>query len=840
MKMRRMLLAAFAVLLIFTEILPARAEEGVGMPAASADENAAMPELTSAGEDAAVPELASAGENVAVPELAPADENAAVPELASADENAAVPELASVGEKTPDVPEEPAQAGDESAGPEEPPAFSARVEYSPQGYVVKGTFTEFTSDMVLVQPMYSLDGESYLPCGECWDLPMHDPEAESASENENLQNQLCLYSNSEPLKSYLAGELDLFYLKLCITRENETSYETQTAVIDRGSPQPLPEEISVSAIFDYSVRAREMNPFRYFGRYQITVSEDAAPEEIAAYLPDTLPVEVSLQIGGNAFANGVVDCPITWKPLSIPSLVPGECVNIPDAAEAVSIPAGTLLHTPLGIFQMEEALGIDAPGVSDEINLVLNVVARDEVPSGVLSEEREGLEVAFHLKPTGAVSIQAYVCSDGAAQWSSLPERPFLDAVNAQPCLKNSGYTLVLDNESEPYRSYLAQMDGGDPVPFFIGLKIEGGVYDGKQLVLAWPDSYDLPIRLPELGGAGGNENNAGSGNKNDSTDEGQRPNLPQKPADTTETQTKEMQTPIQASGTNAEPETPQVPKPEQPDTKEPNVIKPEPSDTKEPNVIKPEPSDTKEPNVIKLEPSDTKAPNISKPEPSDTKAPNISKPEPSDSKGPDVQKPEPSEPKEPDESKLSDLKPSDPKGPSASKPKPSDSKVPDMSGREPSASEEPNGSKSELSAPFVWPFGSEQGRSANGFAENAAAKNSAAGTKTGIAINSAAEAKTGTPTAEAAGEKNGGLHTPASSGFLSNERLYNEEDTLPGQNGRTETDARNIRSARQEIPEQSQGNGSHWFLIKLIAAAAFLSICIAAAVKLSHLYVNS
>ena len=132
MKMRRMLLAAFAVLLIFTEILPARAEEGVGMPAASADENAAMPELTSAGEDAAVPELASAGENVAVPELAPADENAAVPELASADENAAVPELASVGEKTPDVPEEPAQAGDESAGPEEPPAFSARVEYSPQ------------------------------------------------------------------------------------------------------------------------------------------------------------------------------------------------------------------------------------------------------------------------------------------------------------------------------------------------------------------------------------------------------------------------------------------------------------------------------------------------------------------------------------------------------------------------------------------------------------------------------------------------------------------------------------------------------------------------------------
>lgn len=63
-----------------------------------------------------------------------------------------------------------------------------------------------------------------------------------------------------------------------------------------------------------------------------------------------------------------------------------------------------------------------------------------------------------------------------------------------------------------------------------MGFKIEGGVYDSRQLVLAWPDTYELPSALPDVGGSGGNEGNAGVDNKGDSTEGGQRPGLSQNP----------------------------------------------------------------------------------------------------------------------------------------------------------------------------------------------------------------------------------------------------------------------------------------------------------------------
>lgn len=87
-----------------------------------------------------------------------------------------------------------------------------------------------------------------------------------------------------------------------------------------------------------------------------------------------------------------------------------------------------------------------------------------------------------------------------------------------------------MENAQEPYQSYLtAQAAGTPPTPFFVGLKIKGGVYDGQELILAYPNTYDKPPSLPKLGGAGGNKSNAGAANKGDSTSEGQRPSLPQK-----------------------------------------------------------------------------------------------------------------------------------------------------------------------------------------------------------------------------------------------------------------------------------------------------------------------
>lgn len=47
--------------------------------------------------------------------------------------------------------------------------------------------------------------------------------------------------------------------------------------------------------------------------------------------------------------------------------------------------------------------------------------------------------------------------------------------------------------------------------------------------MLPWPGEYTPPTRIPELDGSGGNENNAGSGDgSGNSTEGGQRPNLPE------------------------------------------------------------------------------------------------------------------------------------------------------------------------------------------------------------------------------------------------------------------------------------------------------------------------
>ncbi len=417
-----------------------------------------------------------------------------------------------------------------AAEPDSAPMFSAMIEDSFEGYHVKGTFTKFTSDISLVQTLYSLNQKNYEVCGENWNLSWLGDESNGA--REKLQNQTCLYSNNEPLKSYLAGKIDRFYLKLRITKEDGTVYDTQTAIIDRGGPQPVPDGLTPSAIFAYNMLVREMRPFRYYGRYQLTVREDATAEEVSAFLPDTLPIEIKfLRENLSSSASGIVECPIAWKPLSLPQLTAGDSVTIWDAAEEIVIPSGTLVNTPKGIFQLNDPLHMNQEILTDEVRLVLNVIAKDEEPTGVLTCENDGLEMAFQLKTTGATSIRAYTLAADKSKWTELPALPLQTAINAQPSTANSGYTLVLKNDQEPYRSYLAaKAAGNEPTPFFVGFKIEGGVYHGQQLILAWPDTYDIPLHLPKIGGSGGNEGNDGADNKDDSTEEGQRPYLPQYP----------------------------------------------------------------------------------------------------------------------------------------------------------------------------------------------------------------------------------------------------------------------------------------------------------------------
>lgn len=68
-----------------------------------------------------------------------------------------------------------------------------------------GTFTEFPPDITQIQQLCSQDNKTYEECGFKWDTQMI--EAFRVAETKRL---VCLYSNNEPLKSYLEGALNVF------------------------------------------------------------------------------------------------------------------------------------------------------------------------------------------------------------------------------------------------------------------------------------------------------------------------------------------------------------------------------------------------------------------------------------------------------------------------------------------------------------------------------------------------------------------------------------------------------------------------------------------------------
>lgn len=455
-------------------------------------------------------------------------------DILSEADSAPEPESVSENHSADSSDEDAAQESTDMPLPAEAPGFLATLEHCSDGYIVKGYFSEFLPDTIFVQPQSSLDGEYWQDCGIDWHLSNlgdEDPDSRYA-----LENQICLYETFEPLKSYLDGSLNRFWLRLLITRENGVTYETQAAVIERGEFGQVPDDITCTAGFAPAMLFRETNStggFTYCGRYQLTANESSSPEDIAAFLPATVPVQVELCKGKKLFADCIIDCPVTWKPLSLPTLTAGESVILRDAAEEIVIPAGTSLSTPMGGFTLSEPLGIEqGTRLTDEVVLVLNVISCGQAPTGVLAINNNELKMAFDLKPTGAASIRVYTLAEGDAEWSEITGLPILNAVNAQPSTANSGYTDILSSSQEPYRSYLdAAFSKEEPRPFLVGFKIEGGVYDGCQLILACPDTYDLPPDLI-VGGSGGNEGNAGSDNREDSTAEGQRPNLPHDSSD--------------------------------------------------------------------------------------------------------------------------------------------------------------------------------------------------------------------------------------------------------------------------------------------------------------------
>lgn len=555
MKIRKKLIAMTVLLLIMADVFPvftARAEdtpqetreigeeepcgspeeeeaEGTGESSCGQPEDGTLPEeeeMEGAGEsscrqpeDDTLPEeeeIEGTGEGVSgMPEESVLQEKLSVLSDGSLPQE---PETAAEGADVPDMHEEL--------------AFSADIANTSQGWIVKGVFTEFPADIIHIQPLYALDDGIYRECGIEWDRQMI--EAFCVAEKKSMT---CLYGLHEPLKGYLEEKTDRFYLKLRLTSEEGCIYETQAAVIERKVQQPSQGEIRAEAMFGPDVRMLGgVRPNRYvYGAYHLTVPVGASAEDIAALLPDTLPVEVQFfrKTGDKEenVATGIVDIPVAWKNVPVPQLTAGESVTVPDAAEKIIVPEGTTVRTPAGIFELDEPLGLDGQGKTDEVRLVLNIISKGASLTGALSEDSPGLEIAFHRKPTGAAAIRAYIFEQGDQKWSELSGLTLLEEINGQPLTPQSGHALILRADQEPYRSYLAATEAGEvPEPFYIGVKVEGGVYDGQQLVLAWPDTYDVPLELPKVGGQGGNENNAGASDKGDSTAEGQRPGLSQEP----------------------------------------------------------------------------------------------------------------------------------------------------------------------------------------------------------------------------------------------------------------------------------------------------------------------
>ncbi|MEG0378259.1 MAG: hypothetical protein RR614_07240, partial [Eubacterium sp.] len=205
-----------------------------------------------------------------------------------------------------------------------------------------------------------------------------------------------------------------------------------------------------------------------------------------------------------------------------------------DAVETLVVPPGAEVITPLGIYTLSSPLLFDDRYSTDEVRLVINAVFKDAKPNVALKEKDESsilgdsgaLSLAFREKPSGAVSIKAYSFVEEGDEWIALCDLLDERALNHNQAASLYGYVNLLKPDESPLKDY---KDGKIP-GFFIGLMIEGGVFDGERVVLPWPGDYNPPEEIIEPGSSEGNENNAGSGGNGDDNDSngGLHPSIPE------------------------------------------------------------------------------------------------------------------------------------------------------------------------------------------------------------------------------------------------------------------------------------------------------------------------
>ena len=422
--------------------------------------------------------------------------------------------------------------------PENPPPFSAEILYSYGGYQVDGHFTDFPPDVVKIRPMYSLDGENYQEVNALYpnDWWLDKLGTEDERELDNLQNQMCVNYSEEPLASYVKKDLERFYVRLEITTESGV-YNTEAAVIERGLARPLPDDMYAGLTVPFTMRPLDEygNPEKVtYGQYQVTVSTDATTKQIYGLLPDELPVEVQLfdKTTGDMVTSGIILCEAEWKKFPSFNLAAGETVVLPDAVNALTVPYGAELTTPIGVYSLPRTLTFaDSVGDTDgTVRLMLNAVAPNEKPEISLQindwenalDDIDFLSLAFHLKPSGATSVKAYSIVEGDEEWTEIGELVSRRGVDYNQAAPIYGYISLLSPEDYPFADYL----NGEIPGFMIAVSVKGGTFDGQKVMLPWPGDYKIIPGIKEPGGSEGNENNAGSGGGNGGSSGGQRPSV--------------------------------------------------------------------------------------------------------------------------------------------------------------------------------------------------------------------------------------------------------------------------------------------------------------------------
>ncbi|MEG2173940.1 MAG: hypothetical protein RR135_00455 [Oscillospiraceae bacterium] len=394
---------------------------------------------------------------------------------------------------------------------DDPLPFTAELRKSAIEYGVYGRLSETSDDIAEIVPCYSLDGNSYMEEKyNKWIVDASDPD---------LNQQQCFWQTDIPLKKFLAKEIDKFYIKMKISYHNGQVRWTEPGCISRSLEiQPVPDDFLIEAWYDTPIRMIQFKPLKIWGAYHFTVSDTSTTKELAALLPQQIPVELQFTQNGQHLINKSVPYMAMWPTdISLDNEVVEVIATEITPPEEVNVSIGT------DNYQMQNLEKIPFQGM--ELKAIFHRIPVGTPSSLKIRATEDGISATLPLKPTGATKIVPEYSTDGGEKWITLsnvlPNCPVESTLPKQEC-----YTVpILESDAAPMKEYLNQTIAG----FSVRLRIEGGALVGLTQTETWPAAYDyVPPRddTNEDGGTGNNGNiGAGTGG---STDAGQRPGLSQ------------------------------------------------------------------------------------------------------------------------------------------------------------------------------------------------------------------------------------------------------------------------------------------------------------------------